>query len=370
MSGDVISINVGGRVFSTTKNTILRAGDGLLAKMVSSEVGVTRDSEENIFIDRNPEMFGSILEYLRTGRLYENDLSCSLDQLQDEAKYFGLTALLKTIDKKKYMKMRPSSIVSLNVGGTQFSTNMQTLMKCPDSMLAMMCNTDVPVAKDSNGAYFIDRDPEMFRFILAYLRSGYLRKLPQNYNLDDLAVEADYFGLTDLLKVVRERIDDDGSREVIIFDAGHGGYVLGPAMAIKLDNNSSQKYHFKVSVDSERFFSRDYYPYFINSMGCSLFTKWPGYEEALDYIRDGNKLRKVYLHELLASDMKSWLSQKRSVLFYVLGKPGCNNAATRNKDKEPSIKTMMETEEKVLKAWKHYFSISQERTSIVFKITQ
>ena len=65
----------------------------------------------------------------------------------------------------------PSRIISFNVGGTAFATSRQTLMKYPDSMLARMCNTDVPVAKDSNGAYFIDRDPEMFRLILNYLRN-------------------------------------------------------------------------------------------------------------------------------------------------------------------------------------------------------
>ena len=255
----------------------------------------------------------------------------------------------------------PSRIISFNVGGTAFATSRQTLMKYPDSMLARMCNTDVPVAKDSNGAYFIDRDPEMFRLILNYLRNG---KVPQNYNLDDLEIEADYFGLSELLGAIRERIDDDGSREVIIFDAGHDGVVSGPAMALKLDKKSTQKYQFRVSVSS----SLRSYPYFVNSMGCSLCTKWPGMENCEDYEWDGTDKVKVLINELLASDLRSWLKEKRSVLFYILGRPGQNLVATRGR--EPSIRTMMETEEKVFKAWDHYFSISTEKSSIVYKITE
>ena len=264
----------------------------------------------------------------------------------------------------------PSRVISLNVGGTSFATTRQTLMKYPDSLLAKICSTDVHVAKDSNGAYFIDRDPELFRLILNYLRTGYLRKLPPNHNLEDLEIEADYFGLSELLGVIREGIDDDnGSREVIIFDAGNDGEVSGPAMAVKLNKKSTHKYHFRVSASkSLRFLNRDYYPYFVNSMGCSLYTNWPELHNAVDYERKGTEYVKVYLHELLASDLRSWLPEKRSVLFYVLGRPGHNLVAMRGR--EPSIRTMMEIEEKVLKDWAHYFSISQQRTSIVFKITE
>ena len=187
MSDEVISINVGGTVFSTTKTTVLQAKDGILARMIRAEVTVTRDIEGNIFIDRDPKKFESILEYLRTGNWNGHDPKCTLDQLQAEAKYFGLTTLLKSIHKKKSIKCveqqkgeRPSRIISFNVGGTVFATSRQTVMKYPNSMLARICSTDVPVEKDSNGVYFIDRDPEIFRLILNYLRNGYLSKMPQD----------------------------------------------------------------------------------------------------------------------------------------------------------------------------------------------
>ena len=91
-------------------------------------------------------------------------------------------------------------------------------------------------------------------------------------------------------------------------------------------------------------------------------------ENCEDYEWDGTDTVKVLINELLASDLRSWLKEKRSVLFYILGRPGQNLVAPRGR--EPAIRTMMETEEKVFKAWDHYFSISTEKSSIVYKITE
>jgi len=65
-------------------------------------------------------------------------------------------------------------IIELNVGGTVFTTYLQTLTKIPESMLAAMFSGRFPLNKDSTGRIFIDRDPRIFRYILTYLRSGEL----------------------------------------------------------------------------------------------------------------------------------------------------------------------------------------------------
>ena len=99
-------------------------------------------------------------------------------------------------------------MISLNVGGTHFSTSVATLTKYPNSMLASMFNPESdrpPAEKDEQGSYFIDRDPEPFRVILSFLRNG---RLPQDIvgcSLEQLEWEADFFGLEELLKIVRVR---------------------------------------------------------------------------------------------------------------------------------------------------------------------
>jgi len=69
-----------------------------------------------------------------------------------------------------------NDIIALDVGGTRFDTTRQTLLQDPNSMLAKMFDPNSPLTPGlvKNGAYFLDRDPEYFRFILNYLRNGVL----------------------------------------------------------------------------------------------------------------------------------------------------------------------------------------------------
>ncbi|VDK51134.1 unnamed protein product [Gongylonema pulchrum] len=68
-------------------------------------------------------------------------------------------------------------ILHFNVGGQQFSTTTSTLLQEKNSLFAQVrtafswfATMQPPLEKDSNGAYFIDRDPVSFGTILNYLR--------------------------------------------------------------------------------------------------------------------------------------------------------------------------------------------------------
>ena len=66
--------------------------------------------------------------------------------------------------RKKLDRVHFESTVKLNVGGKIYKTSLETLRKDPNSMLAAMFSGrfDVKPAED-DGAYFIDRDGELFR---------------------------------------------------------------------------------------------------------------------------------------------------------------------------------------------------------------
>ena len=66
-------------------------------------------------------------------------------------------------------------------------------MNGPDSLL-----------KDSNGCYFLDRSPRPFEVILDFLRTGHLHNL-NGCTLGQLEVEADFFGLSGLQDILRQR---------------------------------------------------------------------------------------------------------------------------------------------------------------------
>ncbi|XP_035524230.1 BTB/POZ domain-containing protein KCTD21-like [Morone saxatilis] len=93
--------------------------------------------------------------------------------------------------------------VPLNVGGEIYTTTLDTLTRCRDSMLGAMFTGQIPVLRDNRGNVFIDRDGKVFRYILNYLRSSSL-DLPHGFSeLELLRREADFFQIRPLLEEIR-----------------------------------------------------------------------------------------------------------------------------------------------------------------------
>lgn len=102
------------------------------------------------------------------------------------------------------MKMSGTQIVKLNVGGVIYTTTKSTLCHHPNSMLGAMFNGSMSPSLDENGCFFIDRDGELFKYILNYLRSSRL-SLPQGFkDLDQLFTEADFYQIAPLLDEIEE----------------------------------------------------------------------------------------------------------------------------------------------------------------------
>lgn len=59
--------------------------------------------------------------------------------------------------------MADNGVTTFSVGGTLFTTSRETLFREPSSRLALIAKNAVPCVKDTNGAYFIDRDGKHFQ---------------------------------------------------------------------------------------------------------------------------------------------------------------------------------------------------------------
>jgi len=65
-----VKLNVGGQLFLTSRGTLLKAPDSMLFKLFAGESMPSAKDEQGAFlIDRTPEYFKPILNYLRTGEL-------------------------------------------------------------------------------------------------------------------------------------------------------------------------------------------------------------------------------------------------------------------------------------------------------------
>lgn len=85
--------------------------------------------------------------------------------------------------------------VKLNVGGTIYRTTRSTLLKDPNSMLSAMFSGRHELEKDEDGAYSIDRDGELFRYVLSYLRNGQLFCPEEKWFRKELLAEARFYQL-------------------------------------------------------------------------------------------------------------------------------------------------------------------------------
>lgn len=88
-------------------------------------------------------------------------------------------------------------MIRLNVGGRSFATTLTTLQKYPDTFLARSLATDnkIPLLRDETGAYFIDRNGELFAYVLDYYRIDRV-VYPTLISREDFNRELDFWGIT------------------------------------------------------------------------------------------------------------------------------------------------------------------------------
>ncbi|CAK9162346.1 unnamed protein product [Ilex paraguariensis] len=87
-NSDIITIDVGGQLFQTTKQTLTLAGPKSLLSGVSSY------DQTVPFIDKDPELFSILLSLLRTGHLPSKAKAFDLQDIIFEAQLYGIENLL------------------------------------------------------------------------------------------------------------------------------------------------------------------------------------------------------------------------------------------------------------------------------------
>ncbi|XP_054855036.1 SH3KBP1-binding protein 1 isoform X2 [Eublepharis macularius] len=91
----LVQLNVGGRRFSASRQTLSWAPDSFFASLLSGRISTLKDETGAIFIDRDPDIFVPILNFLRTKELDLRKINVSL--LLHEAEFYGITPLVRRL---------------------------------------------------------------------------------------------------------------------------------------------------------------------------------------------------------------------------------------------------------------------------------
>lgn len=95
----VVAINVGGQVFVTSRDTLLRVPESLICRMFQGEVPVKKVQQTDVtyFVDRDPKHFQRILNYMRDGSCVLPQSVEDREELLAEARYYEMPALEKVV---------------------------------------------------------------------------------------------------------------------------------------------------------------------------------------------------------------------------------------------------------------------------------
>ncbi|KAF5303642.1 hypothetical protein FQA39_LY09889 [Lamprigera yunnana] len=94
-SGDILHLNVGGKRFSTSLQTLTWIPDTFFTALLNGRIPTLRDEKGAVFIDRDPKLFSVILNYLRTREIELKDIE--IKTLRHEAEYYGIAPLVKRL---------------------------------------------------------------------------------------------------------------------------------------------------------------------------------------------------------------------------------------------------------------------------------
>jgi len=105
-------------------------------------------------------------------------------------------------------KRQSTKVVNFNVGGQHFTISRSLLEMHPETMLAKSASEQWQ--DDPEAEIFIERDGELFRHVLSYLRDGRV-KLPLTLTKEGFLSELEYYGLDNICE---ENVDDSLIKEV------------------------------------------------------------------------------------------------------------------------------------------------------------
>ncbi|ELT91472.1 hypothetical protein CAPTEDRAFT_226411 [Capitella teleta] len=96
-----VKLNVGGKQFMTTRTTLSRDPQSFLFRLCQEDPDLNSDKDENgaYLVDRDPDYFGPVLNYLRHGKLII-DKNLTEEGVLEEAEFYNIADLVHLVKQR------------------------------------------------------------------------------------------------------------------------------------------------------------------------------------------------------------------------------------------------------------------------------
>jgi hypothetical protein len=167
-----VNLNVGGKIFSTTPQTLLIAGEEcyfanllrywlLLAGFYFGSNKYNNKHGEEYFIDRSPESFMYILNYLRGYTIQKENISIDLLWLIDDCKFYGISDLERYLTHSAIQYYENANIENIH-----FKTVTEKHVKNGNSIWCSALDEPFIIQIPCFAIRFINKDPEEEKYTI------------------------------------------------------------------------------------------------------------------------------------------------------------------------------------------------------------
>ncbi|KAI1699254.1 BTB/POZ domain-containing protein [Ditylenchus destructor] len=180
-SNNWVRLNVGGKTFQTTKNTLSRYPDSFLARLVNGDLASEKDETGAYLVDGNPELFDTILTYLRRGILNLDRNEKTTKDLLAEADFYNIEPLVEEI-RQALSAFSPSRIFGKSILTSAVGTDKATIRAAEGHELALTKppSTDIDCRTTFLGYWKLDHNINFVAYLNARYHSQQAREKAEN----------------------------------------------------------------------------------------------------------------------------------------------------------------------------------------------
>ncbi|XP_071798746.1 BTB/POZ domain-containing protein KCTD15-like [Asterias amurensis] len=140
---EVINLNVGGSLYTTSYSTLTRYPDSMLGAMFSGRIQSARDANGNFVIDGDGPLFRFVLNFLRRSTLNLPEDFKEVDLLAAEADFYQIEALIDAVRCLKEEKTRLEEVLQTQRERIPEMEYVEVEYECASGQWIVFANADV-----------------------------------------------------------------------------------------------------------------------------------------------------------------------------------------------------------------------------------